>query len=383
MNRLLPSVLLAAATALAVPVLSFAAQAAPPTARAYAPEDLRELSRNDQVRVISLEYSEQSNGRRIPDDQLRFYLDQVNRSNWGFSRIKQDISQSLAGGGYRPEPPIGGGGNIRCESDNGRPRTCPTPWSGSSRLVRQLSDTACIEGRTWQSQRGQVYVSGGCRGEFAAGAQVLPPIGSGNIRCESEDNRSRTCRTPWSGESRLVRQLSDSPCIEGRSWQSQRGQVYVSGGCRGEFAQGYGNGRPPIGGGDTIRCESTDGRSRTCNTPWRGRSRLVRQLSSSPCIEGRSWQSRGNQVYVSEGCRGEFASRGQVSPGYPGNGSSYSVTCASNNRRQTSCAWDSRYGRPYLQRQLSDTPCRENSTWGYGRNAVWVSNGCRALFAPR
>ena len=45
--------------------------------RAYAPENLASLSRADQERVIRLEYSEQSNGRRIPDDQMRFYLDQV------------------------------------------------------------------------------------------------------------------------------------------------------------------------------------------------------------------------------------------------------------------------------------------------------------------
>ena len=70
------------------------AQIAP---KAYAPENLRTLSVQDQTRVISLEYSEQSRGRRIPDDQLRFYLDQVNRSNWTFSRIKQDIAQSLGG----------------------------------------------------------------------------------------------------------------------------------------------------------------------------------------------------------------------------------------------------------------------------------------------
>ncbi len=382
MNRLLQSALLAIVAAIAVPVLSFAAQAAPPTARAYAPENLRTLSQSDQVRVISLEYSEQSSGRRIPDDQLRFYLDQVNRSNWGFSRIKQDIAQSLAGGGNGPWPPVGGGGSIRCESDNNRARTCQTPWSGSSRLVRQLSGTACIEGRNWQSQRGQVHVSGGCRGEFAPGAQPLPPIGSGNIRCESENNRPRTCRTPWSGSSRLVRQLSDTACTEGRSWHSQGGQVHVSGGCRGEFAQDRYD-QPPVGGGETIRCESDNGRARTCRVPWKHQTRLVRQLSGTPCIEGRSWQSHTGYVYVSGGCRGEFASRRQVSPGYPGSGSNYSVTCSSTGNRRTSCAWNSRYGRPYLQRQLSGTNCRENSNWGYDGNAVWVSNGCRALFAPR
>ena len=88
---LLPSVFV---LVLALAAGSATAQVAP---RAYAPENLRTLSVQDQTRVISLEYSEQSRGRRIPDDQLRFYLDQVNRSNWTFSRIKQDIAQSLGG----------------------------------------------------------------------------------------------------------------------------------------------------------------------------------------------------------------------------------------------------------------------------------------------
>ena len=111
------------------------AQIAP---KAYAPENLRTLSVQDQTRVISLEYSEQSRGRRIPDDQLRFYLDQVNRSNWTFSRIKQDIATSLGGGsGWTPGPPHGGGNSIRCESDRNRPQSCATPWRGPSRLLRQ------------------------------------------------------------------------------------------------------------------------------------------------------------------------------------------------------------------------------------------------------
>ena len=39
--------------------------------KAYAPENLRSLSRSDQQRVIGQEYSDQSRGRRIPEDQLQ------------------------------------------------------------------------------------------------------------------------------------------------------------------------------------------------------------------------------------------------------------------------------------------------------------------------
>jgi len=276
--------------------------------RAYAPENLRTLNYNDQVRVISLEYQEQSRGRRIPDDQLRFYLDQVNRSNWTFSRIKQDIAQSLGYGGYPPTQP-------------------PYPGNGQ------------------------------------------------RIRCESINGRAQTCRTPWDGPSRLVRQLSGNPCEEGRTWQSQRGQVYVGNGCRAEFeAAPYG---PGPGMGQTIRCESVDNRPRTCGTPWRAPSRLVRQISGTTCIQGRNWQSQPGSVYVSGGCRAEFGPGAALNP-------NYSVTCSSERMRPADCAWNAEYGRPYLQRQLSNSGCQEGGSWGYDavRARIWVSNGCSGRFVP-
>lgn len=309
MSRLLCIVLTTVALAAglaAVPATSHAQ----PAARAYAPENLRTLSRDDQVRVISLEYSEQSRGRRIPDDQLRFYLDQVNRSNWTFSRIKQDIATSLAGssgGGWNPGPPHGGGNVVRCESDRNRPQSCNTPWQGGSRLLRQLSDTRCVEGQNWTSLPGRINVSGGCRAEFGPG-------------------------------------------------------------------QGLGG-----GGGREIRCESLNNRLRECAIPGGANVHLVRQLSSSPCVEGSTWGTRGNVLWVNRGCRGVF-----MAGGHAGGGSSgYSVSCASENNRQSTCAWNNSYGRPFLQQQLSSTPCREGSNWGHRGNTIWVSNGCRGLFGAR
>lgn len=271
--------------------------------RAYAPENLRQLSVQDQTRVISLEYAEQSRGRRIPDDQLRFYLDQVNRSNWTFSRIKQDIAQSLGqGGGWNPGPPPVGGQTFRCESKDNDARRCVPPWRGPSRLVRQISGSPCIEDRTWSSQDGLITVWKGCRGDFAPAA-----VSTGTIRCESTDGRSRTCRTPWRGHSRLTRQLSNAACIEGRSWQSQPGQVYVGNGCRGEFAAREGGGNA---GGYSVTCSSDDNRRRTCAyDPRRGRPVLLQQLSKASCREGYSWSYAGAQIWVDRGCRGRFGPR--------------------------------------------------------------------------
>lgn len=62
----------------------------------------------------------------------------------------------------------------------------------------------------------------------------------------------------------------------------------------------------------TLRCESRDFDSRRCALPFPPRRaeieevRLVRQLSSKPCIEGRSWFVDDAAIIVQNGCRGEF-----------------------------------------------------------------------------
>ena len=53
---------------------------------------------------------------------------------------------------------------------------------------------------------------------------------------------------------------------------------------------------------DLIRCESRDGRIERCAT-YGGDVQLVRQLSSNPCVRGRSWGTDSRGVWVSSGCR--------------------------------------------------------------------------------
>ncbi|WP_462116761.1 DUF3011 domain-containing protein, partial [Lysobacter xanthus] len=55
---------------------------------------------------------------------------------------------------------------FRCESEDGRERTCGINGRGDVRFVRQLSRAACIEGRSWGVDRRGVWVDGGCRAEF-------------------------------------------------------------------------------------------------------------------------------------------------------------------------------------------------------------------------
>ena len=210
--------------------------------------------------------------------------------------------------GYR-----GDGNVIRCESIDGRSRSCPT---GGGRVVldRQISDSPCVEGSSWGQDRGSVWVSRGCRADFRVvgygGYGGGHSGGYGNIiRCESTNGRYNRCALNGRGRARLVRQVSDAPCIEGRSWGDDRNGVWVSNGCRGDFTSGRSSGWDDSGYGSRVfRCESIDNRTQECAANVRSGVQLVRQLSNSPCIQGRSWGYGRNGIWVSNGCRAEFRS---------------------------------------------------------------------------
>ena len=217
-----------------------------------------------------------------------------------------------------------------------------------------------------------------------------PPPAGQTLRCESVNNRPQTCPTPWTGDSRLIRQLSSttSPCREGITWRSQRNQVWVTQGCRGEF--GYAGAPPPVTppiSGATIRCESSNNQHRICPTPWQGHSRLVRQLSGNgnPCTEGTTWQSQQNQIFVNQGCRGEFESvRGvtpPIAPLPPSPPGQRPIQCQSSSTRHQQCAtpWP---GRSRLVRQLTGAQCIEGVSWGTQPGQVWTSRGCGGEFLP-
>lgn len=57
----------------------------------------------------------------------------------------------------------------------------------------------------------------------------------------------------------------------------------------------------------TVTCSSRDYDRTVCNVDTRGGVELVRQLSSSPCVRGRTWGVARNGLWVSRGCRAQFA----------------------------------------------------------------------------
>ena len=55
---------------------------------------------------------------------------------------------------------------ITCESRNDRYQSCSIATAGYVTLERQLSGTACTQGRTWDYNRREIWVDDGCRATF-------------------------------------------------------------------------------------------------------------------------------------------------------------------------------------------------------------------------
>lgn len=153
------------------------------------------------------------------------------------------------------------------------------------------------------------------------------------------------------------------------------------------YPGGYGGSQPypPYPGGasgQVFRCESQDNRLRRCSADTRYGVRLNRQLSDSPCVQGRSWGYDNSGIWVSNGCRAEFVTGGGYGgPSYPGGGygQGRTVRCESQDNRLRRCNVTV-YQGVQLQRKLSDSSCTQGSDWGWDRQGIWVNNGCRADF---
>jgi hypothetical protein len=209
--------------------------------------------------------------------------------------------------------------------------------------------------------------------------------GPRQVTCESQGDRYAECAIPDNSQVRLVRTLSSSPCIAGRSYGAERQRIWVTTGCRGLFEvtpPTSPSGKPTSSGQSyLLRCESTRNATSECPVDPSATVRLVTQRSGTTCIEGQNWGRLGGSLYVSRGCRAEFEVTPTTRPGAfqrPVN-TKYWVTCESWNERRFYC----RVGDgdvPRLVQQRSTSACIEGTSWGIANGYLWVDDGCRASF---
>jgi len=64
---------------------------------------------------------------------------------------------------------------------------------------------------------------------------------------------------------------------------------------------------------------------------------------------------------------------------FAGHAHAQQVTCESKGKARTECEMNTQ-GEVRVVKQLSKSACQEGVTWGLSKHAVWVENGCRAVF---
>jgi hypothetical protein len=156
------------------------------------------------------------------------------------------VSAAAQSWGWRDRRPYASR-RVRCESSHDRSTYCPTGTYGRIRIERRLSKAPCREHITWgaDSDGGGIWVAGGCRAVFVVTPWGGPGYGPGRppghrpletITCKSKGFKPNWCRLPYWGRVRLERRLSDSPCVEYRTWGVDGGGIWVDRGCAGVFS---------------------------------------------------------------------------------------------------------------------------------------------------
>lgn len=171
---------------------------------------------------------------------------------------------------------------IRCESDGGRYRVCSVDARGGVRLTRQLSSQGCWQNDTWGFDRNRIWVDRGCRAEFR--------VGGGSSSSSNDDAVAAA----------LIIGLAAAVAADNRNDRRNNNHD----GYNNNYGNNYGYAGNPR---RTFRCESRDNRFTYCKLPYRGHVEVYKQHSSNACTHGRSWGIERNRIWVSHGCRAEFA----------------------------------------------------------------------------
>lgn len=173
------------------------------------------------------------------------------------------VGSALAqyGGDWRPGPGWDRDIDVRCASQGYSYQMCQVDTGRGSnvRIVRQISNSACIEGRTWGWNRAGIWVDGGCEAIFRVKRRWTGGPGHGHgpgpgpgpgpwqpgpgwdarirVRCESRDFNYNMCQVDTGRGSRvwIENQLSNTRCVEGRNWGWNRAGVWVDQGCAAIF----------------------------------------------------------------------------------------------------------------------------------------------------
>lgn len=233
--------------------------------------------------------------------------------------------------------PTASADELRCGSGPGTNNYCHVDTSQGVDLLVQHSGYPCYYNDTWGYDRAGIWVANGCSATFRVGNdkpkggdKTAAAVGLGILALailgaasDDEHPDDRNPSPPHSNNYAGGQNYGNKSGYNqgsGPNYGPAPGSSYGSppGGSAeqsGNYGQGnsYGSGQYANNQRDDeedyvlISCNSKNKKLRTCPIRIRGHAELIRQRSSSACRFNKSWGYDPHGVWVSKGCRGDFA----------------------------------------------------------------------------
>jgi hypothetical protein len=202
-----------------------------------------------------------------------------------------------------PDDPLVG--KVVCESAGKKRNECPADTSAGVQIVKELGEKRCEFGRDWGYEPSKIWVSRGCRAEFAVRGRPL----LSTVTCEAEGREPVRCPADAKAGVALVSSYGDAPCALSASWGFDDEGVWVSNGCRAKFALGGFRIDESAVPGSALRigCASEAGGRSVCPVNTSHGVGLIRETGEEACVLNKTWGYDDEGIWVSDGCRAEFA----------------------------------------------------------------------------
>ena len=201
---------------------------------------------------------------------------------------------------------------VRCESSSRETVRCGADTRGGVVLQRQLSRAGCWYDETWGFDARAIWVSNGCRADFALGRTTATSQAYGETPA-SDEGISGSDVALGAGAVLVLGAIAAAVIANQNNDDDDRNDDRTSDRDRrrdGNRDRSYGDGNDPWGRDQVVRCESDGKKERYCKVNTRRGVELYRQHSKARCRYGSSWGYDRKGIWVDEGCRADFLIRG-------------------------------------------------------------------------
>jgi len=201
---------------------------------------------------------------------------------------------------------------VRCESSSRETVRCGADTRGGVVLQRQLSRAGCWYDETWGFDARGIWVSNGCRADFALGRTTATSQAYSETPASDEGITGSDVALGAGAVLVLGAIAAAVLANQNNDDNDSNDDRYTDRNRRrdGNRDRSYGGSNDPWGRDQVVRCESDGKKERYCKVNTRRGVELYRQHSKARCRYGSSWGYDRKGIWVDEGCRADFLIRG-------------------------------------------------------------------------